>query len=298
MFKSLLDTVGKIRKHESDTNCSVELVRSLPYAERKGRLFAAGDIHGEFHALMSALQALEFDFEKDLLLLAGDIHDRGANSPQCLELLQEPWLLSTLGNHELMLLTVVTESGMIDSSKKAALATWIVNGGEWCLDMSDEARARWRSLILEHAPLYWMLERRDKHNVMMCHAEPSSKYLADVLSVHNRKLNIASLYDDQTLWGRNLLYNAVRGDLSSDIKKRLLLPLDGVLFSMHGHSYVKTAAWVNNQLFLDTGTTLGKKLTLVDVDHAIPGLCNGIYAWSIADEKLLECESLRLWPNQ
>jgi len=84
--------------------------------------------------------------------------------------------------------------------------------------------------------------------------------------------------------------------LSDDIKQQLLPRVNGVLFSAHGHSYVKTAAWVNNQLFLDTGTALGKKLTLIDLDHVITGMCNGIYAWDIMRERLLECESMRLYP--
>jgi serine/threonine protein phosphatase 1 len=296
MIQSLLKTFGQLHKGRLGGNSSVDLVRNLPFADRKGRLFAAGDIHGEFHVLMAALHALEFDFDKDLLLLVGDIHDRGVNSPDCLELLQEPWLLSTIGNHEWMLLSVVTESGSINYKNQAALDTFIVNGGEWCLDRTDQERARWRSLILEHVPLYWMLERRDSHKVMVCHAEPASEYLPDVIAVKNRKIDTALLHDEQTIWGRNMLYNAARSYLSHDIKQQLLPPVEGVLFSMHGHSYVKKAAWVNNQLYLDTGTTLGNKLTLVDIDHVIPGMCNGIYAWSIAEEKLLECESMRLWP--
>jgi serine/threonine protein phosphatase 1 len=295
MIQSFFKTVGRMRKRHSGSS-SVDLVRKLPFADRRGRLFAVGDIHGEFHTLMSALHALNFDFENDTVLLAGDIHDRGVNSAHCLELLQEPWLFSTIGNHEWMLLSVVTDTGSINFSRKDALDTFIANGGEWILDKTDESRLRWRNLLLERVPLYWMLERRDGHMVMLCHAEPSPEYLQDVLAGINRKISTALLRDDQTIWGRNMLYNAARSYLSSEIKQQLLPRLDGVLFAMHGHSYVKTAAWVNNQLFMDTGASMGKKLTLVDVDHAIPGMCNGIRAWSIAEERLMECETMRLWP--
>lgn len=284
-------------KRCSGDSGTIDLVRSLPFAERKGRLFVAGDIHGEFHALMSALHALEFDFDRDTVLLVGDIHDRGPNSPNCLELLQESWLLSTIGNHEWMLLSVVTETGGINHSTKSALDTFIANGGEWILDKPAEARLKWRQLLLEKVPLYWMLERRDHNVAMVCHAEPSQEYLPDVIACKNRKITIQQLRDDQTIWGRNTLYNSTRSYLSDDIKQQLLPRVNGVLFSVHGHSYVKTAAWVNNQLFLDTGTALGKKLTLVDIDHAIPGMCNGIYSWEIMSEKLLECESMRLYPT-
>jgi len=297
MIQSIFKAVVNMNIHRSDNSCSVDLVRALSFADRKGRLFLAGDLHGEFHALMSALYAIEFDFEKDLVLLVGDIHDRGPNSPDCLDLLQEPWLLSIIGNHEWMLLSVVREDGEINTRKEAGLDTFIANGGEWILDKPPKERLKWRNLLLEHVPLYWMLERKDKHKVMVCHAEPSAAYLADVINVKNRKINSLSLHDDSTIWGRSLLYNAAKDYLSPDIKKQLLPPVDGVLFSVHGHSYVKTAAWVNNQLFIDSGTGLGKKLTLVDMDHVIPGLCNGIYAWNIAEEKLMECESMRLWPN-
>jgi len=149
MIQSLIRRVGMMGKRCSGENCSIDLVRSLPYAERNGRLFVGGDIHGEFHALMSALHALDFDFDKDLVLLVGDIHDRGPNSPNCLELLQEPWLLSTIGNHEWMLLSVVTDTGDISYSKKSALDTFMANGGEWILDKPAEVRLKWRNLLLE-----------------------------------------------------------------------------------------------------------------------------------------------------
>lgn len=292
MIYSLLKKVDSIRK-----SCSaVDLVRCLPLSARKGRLFVAGDIHGEFNVLMSALHALGFDFQQDTLLLVGDLHDRGPNSANCLELLQEPWLLSTLGNHEWMLLSVVAENGSINYGKKGALELFIANGGEWILEKPDTVRQKWRNLLLEKVPLYWLVERRDGRRVMVCHAEPSPEMLPDVLSCNSRKIEIAGLGSEQTIWGRNTLYNASRRYLSRDILQQMLLPLEGVLFSVHGHSYVKTAAWINNQLFLDTGTAMGKKLTVIDIDHVIPGMCNGINGWSIMEQRLLECEAMRLWP--
>lgn len=297
MIQSLFKAVGNINRRRSDNSCSVDLVRVLPFAERKGRLFIAGDLHGEFHALMSALHAVKFDFEKDLVLLVGDIHDRGPNSPECLDLLQESWLLLTIGNHEWMLLSVVMDNGEINTRQEAGLDMFIANGGEWILDKPSKERLKWRNLLLEQVPLYWMLERKDKHKVMVCHAEPSADYLKDVINVNNRKINSLSLYNESTIWGRNMLYNAAKDYLSPDIKKQLLPPVEDVLFTAHGHSYVKTAAWVNNQLFIDSGAAMGKKLTLVDMDHVIPGMCNGIYAWNIAEEKLMECESMKLWPG-
>jgi len=246
-----------------------------------------GDLHGEFYALMMALHALEFDFKKDRVLFVGDIHDRGRSPEKCLDLLNEPWVDSVLGNHELMMLESVDSDGSLISGENSLVEAWMANGGEWALKAPKQSRAAWRRLVLDTVPLNWVVERRDGRKVLVCHAEPDPVLLADVVSLKNRPIPIRELRGSSTLWGRRILRIATDGELSRYQKQQLLHPVEGVLFSVHGHTQLKMAGWVNNQLFADTSAVFGNSLTLVDMDHAIPGRPNRIYAWDIASEKLV-----------
>ena len=268
-------------------NPRVSLVGYLPAEKRKGRLFVIGDVHGEYGALLSALHAADFDFEKDQALLAGDIHDRGRESEKCLNLLEEPWAHSTLGNHEYMLLNTLDETGAIIGLEYNALYQWISNGGDWAFNSKLEDRARWRQRLLDSVPLYWIVERKDKKRVLVCHAEPEPAYLADVLALKNRPIPLQSLHGSRTIWGRDIIYTAMRDESPLHHEYQAPVPAAEVLFSVHGHTQVRTPTWVGNLLFADTGAVFGNALTLVDIDLAVPGQPNGIYSWDISSKKLL-----------
>ena len=267
--------------------CSVSLVRYLSISERKGRIFAVGDLHGEFHTLMQALHALKFDFGKDRVLLVGDIHDRGRSSEKCLDLLRETWVDSVVGNHESMLLESVNEDGSLKKGADSALEMWLANGGEWALEAPPKSLAQWRRLVLDKLPLNWVVERRDGRKSLVCHAEPDPDWHGDVTTLVNRSIPVSRLRGSLTLWGRGILRISRDDGMSREQKLQLLRPLSDFLFSVHGHTQLKTAGWVNNQLFADTGAVFGNSLTLVDLDHVIPGRSNGIYAWDSASERLL-----------
>lgn len=71
---------------------------------RTGQDWFVGDLHGEYALLMRTLERVGFDPARDRLFAVGDLIDRGPDSRRCLELLQEDWFYSTLGNHEQALL--------------------------------------------------------------------------------------------------------------------------------------------------------------------------------------------------
>ncbi|MGD0584744.1 MAG: metallophosphoesterase [Oryzomonas sp.] len=263
-------------------NCAVSLVRYLSQGERNGRVFVIGDIHGEFLSLMSALHAVDFNFDNDLAIFVGDILDRGKNSGKCLDLLQEPWVRSTFGNHEWMMLDTVDKTGLITGN----ISEWVSNGGEWALGESQEDLAKWRHHLLDRVPLYWILERRDMSLVLVCHAEPEPAYLADVIALKDRQVSVQALGGSQTIWGRSIIYNALSDKLKHK-QYNIIKQFKDILFSAHGHTPVETPIWINNQLFTDTGAVSGRRLTLVDIDVAAPGLSKGIYSWDVLSQKLL-----------
>lgn len=98
------------------------------YIHHTGRLFVVGDIHGHYDALMQKLADVRFDFQTDVLIAVGDLVDRGPESLKCLNLIDEPWFKSILGNHEEMCIL-----SHVDPLMKNLHAQ---HGGEWFYALS------------------------------------------------------------------------------------------------------------------------------------------------------------------
>ena len=85
------------------------------------QVYVVGDIHMKTEPLYKALEALSFDTSVSV----GDLIDRGPDAPECiLELLNQPWFYSVLGNHEDMFLKHLMFGGT-DSQM------FLHNGGDW-----------------------------------------------------------------------------------------------------------------------------------------------------------------------
>lgn len=72
------------------------------------RVFAVGDIHGEYKMLMSLLKNIKYDSQKDFLIFIGDYIDRGQYSCEVLnfavELSKQDNVVFLKGNHDQMML--------------------------------------------------------------------------------------------------------------------------------------------------------------------------------------------------
>jgi serine/threonine protein phosphatase 1 len=93
------------------------------------RLFAIGDIHGCYSALLALDEKLKFDAQ-DVVVVLGDYVDRGPDSRLVIEHLigldQRTTLIPLLGNHELMMLAA--------RNGGPAFANWSDVGGRAALD--------------------------------------------------------------------------------------------------------------------------------------------------------------------
>ncbi|MCK5711019.1 MAG: metallophosphoesterase, partial [Deltaproteobacteria bacterium] len=65
------------------------------------RTLCIGDIHGNYNALVQALERSKFDMKKDRLISLGDVYDGHSSSPDCIELLIDiRHFVWVLGNHD------------------------------------------------------------------------------------------------------------------------------------------------------------------------------------------------------
>ena len=90
------------------------------------RIFALGDIHGRFDRLSSVFNKINFDPDKDFLIMLGDYIDRGNENLHCLQwamkMSEQKNVVVLRGNHEQMMLYFYV-MGTFEST------VWLPNGG-------------------------------------------------------------------------------------------------------------------------------------------------------------------------
>ena len=90
--------------------------------------FCVGDIHGWDTALQELLDAVNFDYEKDVLVSLGDLCDRGPRSWEVIEiLLKIKELVLIQGNHDIWL------KSYLNSKRRYCDYSWHSNGGQTTL---------------------------------------------------------------------------------------------------------------------------------------------------------------------
>lgn len=99
--------------------------------EFKGRVFFATDLHGCYDLLHEQLTIHGFDREKDILILGGDMCDRGPDSQYVLDYLDLAWAWCIQGNHEKIFIDAYEEEWCGPNTN-----CLLVNGGEWIKDLS------------------------------------------------------------------------------------------------------------------------------------------------------------------
>lgn len=101
-------------------------IKKLDLRQFRGRIFFTTDLHGYYDLLHEKLKEVAFDENRDILIVGGDLCDRGPDSRYILDYLDEPWFHSVRGNHEEMFIDAY-EDGWESVSGQMLFA----NGGEW-----------------------------------------------------------------------------------------------------------------------------------------------------------------------
>ena len=136
------------------------------------RILAIGDMHGHFTKLLSLFHKINFDPEKDLLVLLGDYIDRGEENMRCLrwamEMSEKKNVIALRGNHEQMMLYYY----LLDQKEGGI---WLPNGGknsklelESWIKKEPDALQRALNFIYQR-PLYYQIFIKDKEYIF-CHA--------------------------------------------------------------------------------------------------------------------------------
>lgn len=197
-----------------------------------GKDYFVGDIHGELALLMRALQRCRFNFDKDRLFSVGDMIDRGPQSLNTLELLNEDWFFAVIGNHEDMLLA--DDSHAFTRLHKQA-------GGEWFYELEVAQQAACKTLINQHCS-YAITVQTAFGSVGISHANaPVDWRMLSDDSFTERAIDSHLLND--LIWSTAPYHQVKQGQLSR---------IDNVDVTIHGHVNCSHVVTNQNQLWIDT----------------------------------------------
>ena len=202
-----------------------------------GRDYVVGDIHGQFPALRRLLVRVGFQVKTDRLFSVGDMVDRGPRSADCLIALAQPWFHAVMGNHEDLLSWCPP-----DTIRR--------NGGAWFLALSEPEQMHFLG-VFEKLPFARTIAVGDKR-IGIVHAEvPGSDWPAFAEQLENNTLN--PLLEEHAMWSRVLIGNP-------EHRSRITTGIDQVIV---GHTVQEAPLTIGNHLYLDTGASKGKNLSVI-----------------------------------
>lgn len=138
----------------------------------KGRDFFTTDVHGHFDLLVEAMRQYNFSpANGDRLFSSGDWCDRGPQSEEVLDWLNEPWVYSTRANHEEMVISFIEALATGDIREaRQPYQMLFCNGGEWFFDITESQQIRIYESF-KSLPIAIELESRSGKKVGIIHAE-------------------------------------------------------------------------------------------------------------------------------
>jgi len=231
----------------------------------QGRDFVVGDIHGHFDLFDQALEAVNFNPEKDRIISVGDLVDRGPRSADCHKYLSKKWFYAVRGNHEQMFLDIYRDksfdySSVEDNHKLLEMTQWIKDEDLKTLDKIREK--------LENIPLALEI-KTTKGIIAFVHADvPETFNWKDFKERLNKKDKLIAEF----AMGSRIRFNDKNNQ-----------GVDGVFRIFLGHTPTSNGPkQLGNVFFIDTGAAYGARgtnspeksfLTLADIKANADDIC-------------------------
>lgn len=219
------------------------------------RIFALGDIHGRFDRLSSVFNKIQFDPDKDFLILLGDYIDRGNENLHCLQwamkMSERPNVVALRGNHEQMMLYFYL-MGTYES------AIWLPNGGNRTKAEMD-AWLKNDPLFLKKA-LAFVYQRPLYHQMFI-----DGKEYIFVHAGLKPGVPLDKQEDEALLWIREEFYNNYRGT-AEIVCGHTPTPYLGTIDGMENRDPYVPIRLPNKITLMDTGSFLPRgRISCMDV---------------------------------
>lgn len=227
----------------------------------KGRDFVVGDIHGAVSRVTRLMDHVKFQTETDRLISVGDLVDRGPNSLEALELLENDWFHAVMGNHEDLM------CGFLE--RKYPWGAWSMNGGGWYNDLDilqkDYVKYLCDKTVTE---LPWIITvgAGTEHCFHVMHAELNEEVPVTDEMIQKDYFDLCNSHswDGPTaLWGRWLFRDLYRARLTEGFLAKYLrsvhidksarwMESDQLSPIYVGHSIMRQPTIVGKMINLDT----------------------------------------------
>ena len=244
-------------------------------ADLQGRLddgrkvWAVGDIHGHLGTFRALMHRLKLDPE-DRVVCLGDMIDRGPDSAGLIDYIRaHPQIICLKGNHELMALSSLQESGDVELWQP-----WLVRGG----------RSTWGSYIVRACGDLYEAKKQFALDLMWMDNLPNHIVLDGLRLVHagyDPRMPLDMQGDKELLWIRKRFY----------AHEYAVDPNRTVVF---GHSTTTKVGpspgqVVESEIVLDDGRPAWIALDIGAYNHVSPGLA----AIDLATYKVVKQATLR-----
>lgn len=205
----------------------------------QGRDFVVGDLHGYITQLHDQLATLKFNPEKDRLICVGDLIDRGPESAEALNLLNEPWFFSVIGNHEYLMI-----SSMRYKNSRNKMV-WLTHGGDWIAQTSPTLWEGWFDAI-EALPLAIEVEGSDGSIYGIIHADYPHSHWQEFEHLTPELL-------EKCIWSRN------------QFQCQSHHVVNGIDYLVHGHNVNSGDLQLGNRFYIERGAYLGNDLVIKEL---------------------------------
>lgn len=205
-------------------------MNSLVKAE--GRLFFVSDVHGELPTLLHGLKELGYDKDKDTVIHAGDMIDRGRYSLETAKYIMKHFH-SVLGNHDVF---AINQFQSLD---------WLRNGGDWALETDPTEMDELKKEISKLPYAITVEHQGFKYGVV--HASTGG-----ILNwpEFTARLEKDWRLQESAVWDRYA------------IQYQCDFNIEGVDAVIHGHTPLRNPMRLGNRYYIDTGLVYGKSLTI------------------------------------
>ena len=230
---------------------------------RRRRLLLTTDVHGEYRRLDETLQDMGFDPDLDVLVMLGDLIDRGPDSMSALEWIERRGVLRILGNHD-----TVPRMFLRRLINRRTAVSW---GGAWFVDLPEEQLSK-MGLRLEDAPTAMTVQTPGGRTIGLVHADCHHDWnehvrrLVDAWHEHHEHAV------EKSLWRRDTIESLDEARNSGMAPDQEEFRITGVDHVFHGHTPHERAFAFGDRSWLDTGACYGGALTVVDADEWLDDL--------------------------
>lgn len=221
-------------------------VIDLDFSACTGRVLVAADVHGSFGVLDRELERIGYAEDRDVVILIGDLIDRGHESIRCLEWIDRPGRYALRGNHESDL------EGVCDG--RISKEDHIEDGGAWFHRLDDMQRSQCRT-ALTTLPIAARVLTPRRRRVGLIHADLAGSNFWQFCS----HLRYGDYLAEKIAMNGRSRFNAMR-------QGREIPNIADVDHMFFGHSPVPDPVTVGNCSWIDTGLPHSGQVSLVDVD--------------------------------